>query len=44
MNILATRLIGNVTKIHVANYQRKAFRYVVDYPHGKIVMWIITTS
>jgi hypothetical protein len=30
--------------IHVANYQRKAFRYVVDYPHGKIVMCVITTS
>jgi hypothetical protein len=48
MNILATWLatwfIGHVTKIHVANYQRKAFRYVVDCPHGKIAMWVITTS
>jgi hypothetical protein len=25
------------------NYQRKAFSYVVDYPHGKIATWIITT-
>jgi hypothetical protein len=31
-------------KIHVANYQHKAFRYVVDYPHGKIATWVITTS
>jgi hypothetical protein len=54
MNILATWLIGDVAiihmanwrrdKIHVANYQRKAFRYIVDYPHGKIALWIITTS
>jgi hypothetical protein len=44
MNILTTWLIGNVTKIHIANYQCKAFRYVVDYPRGKIAMWVITTS
>jgi hypothetical protein len=49
MNILATRLICHVAnwrcgKIHVANYQCKTFRYMVDYPHGKIAMWVITKS
>jgi hypothetical protein len=44
MNILTTWLIEDVTKIHMANYQCKAFHYVVDYPHGKIAMWVITTS
>jgi hypothetical protein len=43
MNILATWLIGNVAKIHVANDLRKAFYYVVDYPRGEIATWVITT-
>lgn len=46
MNILphglsATWLIGNVVKIHMTNYLRKAFRYGMDYPRGKIATWVI---
>jgi hypothetical protein len=36
MNILATWLIGDVAKIHVASYLLKVFRYVVDYSRGEI--------
>ncbi len=39
--MFATWLIGDVAIIHVANYLRKTFRYVVDYPHGEIATWVI---
>jgi hypothetical protein len=40
MKILATWLIEDLVKIHVANYLRKAFHYTMDYPRGEIGMWV----